>query len=72
MPRRSDGKIQALSLKQVASCENAVTPRERCRCRCNGEHHGVKRVGGLDRAAYEGLPEGDPHKLPEPRQRRLL
>lgn len=44
--------MRALSGRQAASCESAVTSR--CRCRCGGAFHGANRV-------VEFLDADDPH-----------
>jgi hypothetical protein len=54
--------VRALSFRQAASCEAAVSAR--CRCRCAGAFHGTLREVG-------DLRQGDPHALkdadsPEP------
>ena len=52
-----------LTEKQASRCENALTPR--CRCRCGGSLHGAKR-GGEDvpsRAFFEELADDDPHRV---------
>ena len=60
---------RALSEAQAKRCEEATHPR--CRCRCGGAAHGAKRLGeDPERAAFEQLPEDDPHHLPEKRQGR--
>lgn len=58
--------MRGLSLKQAAACENAITPR--CRCRCGGKFHGAGRAGPHDPPeAYTALGEDDPHYVePEP------
>jgi len=35
--------MKALSARQITLCEESVKPR--CRCRCSGALHGVKRTG---------------------------
>lgn len=67
----SEGKTytRRLSLKQAQACENALTPR--CRCRCGGALHGAKRGVADGYAAdelppeefFEGLPEDDAHRI---------
>jgi hypothetical protein len=42
---------------QAAACENARTPR--CRCRCGGRFHGAARVAA---ERLMDLPENDPHR----------
>ncbi len=46
-------KIKALSARGAQACEQAKEPR--CRCRCGGTLHGVKRGNVCD------LSVGDPH-----------
>lgn len=46
--------MKALSERQAARCEDAKTPR--CRCRCGGVLHGCGR--GVD---FRALPPEDPH-----------
>lgn len=61
--------MKRLSLRQAQACENAITPR--CRCRCGGALHGARRgvASGYDagelppRDWFAELPESDPHKL---------
>lgn len=50
--------MRTLSERQASACENATTPR--CRCRCGGLLHGAKR------GAVTQLPPSDPH-YPAPR-----
>lgn len=61
-----DGK--PLTARQAASCENAKSPPEKCRCRCGGAKH------GLGRGAVRSLPACDPHhpddESPADRKRR--
>lgn len=61
--------LRPLSAFQAANCEAAREPQ--CDCRCGGRFHGAKRVqiedGATDKqihAAFERLPDGDPHRLP--------
>lgn len=58
--------MKALSFSQVATCEKATKPR--CRCRCEGAAHGIRRSGLPE--FFEQLPEDDPHRIPE-RSRQL-
>lgn len=59
---------RALSLSQAATCENAKHPN--CRCRCGGAFHGIARIIDMtDRAAFEALPEDDPHHLPDAKEK---
>lgn len=54
--------MRQLSERQARNCEEARTPR--CRCRCGGRLHGVKRGGNNpERTFYEDLPDDDPHHL---------
>jgi hypothetical protein len=46
--------VRALSFRQAASCEAALSTR--CRCRCGGAFHGTLREVG-------DLRQGDPHAL---------
>jgi hypothetical protein len=46
--------MRALSFRQAASCEAALSTR--CRCRCGGAFHGTLREVG-------DLRQGDPHAL---------
>jgi hypothetical protein len=46
--------MRALSFRQAASCEAALS--KRCRCRCGGAFHGTLREVG-------DLRQGDPHAL---------
>jgi hypothetical protein len=56
--------MRALSKFAAARCENAKSPKSKCRCRCGGEHHGSARVTeDAPRENYEALPDGDPHQL---------
>jgi hypothetical protein len=59
------GPKRALSEKQAQRCEQATTPR--CKCRCGGQFHGSKRAGEAtpDRSFFESLPTDDPHALPK-------
>ena len=50
--------MKRLSVGQASACENATTPR--CRCRCGGLLHGVKRGIPVTR-----LPPDDPHHAEE-------
>jgi len=58
-----------LTARQVPTCENAKSPKRRCRCRCRGEFHGANRGKVRD------LPETDPHhpddESPKERKARL-
>lgn len=56
-------RARRLSQKQAQACENALTPR--CRCRCGGQLHGAKR-GGEEvppREWFEELAPDDPHRI---------
>lgn len=58
-----------ISERQARNCENALTPR--CRCRCGGLLHGIGRIAkNAPRVAYEALPEDDPHYLPPKKTER--
>jgi len=46
-----------LSCRQAARCENACTPR--CKCRCGGVFHG--RARSNEDVFFESLPADDPH-----------
>jgi len=50
----------ALEARNVAACENAVTPPEQCECRCGGAAHGKARGVSLSE-----LPQEDPHHRSE-------
>jgi len=52
---------RALTTRQALTCEGADTLR--CRCRCGGTYHGVKRSAMGE--YFEQLPENDPHHTPE-------
>lgn len=57
--------MRALSLRQAASCEQALHPK--CRCRCHGTYHGTGRAAfsaDRGRSFFEALPDDDPHRLP--------
>jgi len=56
--------VRALSERQASRCENAATPK--CRCRCGGRFHGAKR------GSVRELAPDDPHRPdpPESRARR--
>lgn len=61
--------MKSLSAAQAARCENATC--HRCKCRCNGKLHGAMRLTEFSgRAAYEALPEDDPHKVPTKEERK--
>lgn len=69
--------MRALSLRAAANCEYALTPR--CHCRCRGVLHGAKRLGDAwgetyppPREAFEHLPAGDPHRLPNAAEREQM
>lgn len=69
--------MRALSLRAAANCEYALTPR--CHCRCRGVLHGAKRLGDTwgetyppPREAFEHLPAGDPHHLPNAAEREQM
>ena len=56
--------MKALSLRQAASCEQALHPK--CRCSCHGTCHGTGRAAFAadgDRTFFEALPKDDPHRL---------
>lgn len=54
--------MRPLSEYAVYRCEQATTPR--CRCRCQGALHGAKRAGDRPRRAFfERLPKDDPHYI---------
>ena len=48
-----------LSKRQALTCEEATSPRYRCRCRCGGVYHGASRQLQFI------LVEGDPHEFKE-------
>jgi len=51
---------RSLSFRSASRCENAL--KERCRCRCLGKLHGVKRLApDATREDYAALPFTDPH-----------
>lgn len=58
--------MKPLTMTAAARCENACSPR--CRCRCAGKAHGrnVDMVVS-SRAFFESLPRNDPHYLPAKR-----
>lgn len=58
--------MKALSARQAFNCETAEGGR--CRCRCGGAAHGLKRAG--DRAALTALPADDPHRIAPKKTRR--
>jgi len=58
--------MNRLSLSRAKSCETATTGK--CRCRCGGLLHGMKR--GDDSAFFEGLPREDPHHARRKRERK--
>jgi hypothetical protein len=65
--------MRALSLRQASRCETAK--HRVCHCRCHGALHGVNRAQeeNPDRAFFETLDAGDPHRLPtkeEQKQKR--
>ena len=74
--------MKALSLRAAMRCEEACTPR--CRCRCGGALHGkfrhladVVRNGTNPEAAraardgfFEALPTDDPHYAMAPARRK--
>ena len=51
--------MKALSLRQVSNCEHAR--EKRCKCRCGGALHGIKRGDGEE--FFTCLPENDPHYI---------
>jgi len=56
--------LRKLSESQARRCENACTPR--CRCRCGGALHGAGRLtADAPRELFEQLPADDPHKIRE-------
>ena len=57
--------MRTLSLTAAKRCEGS--DHTRCRCRCGGALHGVKR--GLDESFFFNLPEDDPHRANERRQK---
>lgn len=57
-----------LNARQARLCENAVSPAERCRCRCAGAKHSAGRSALPE--FFEMLPRSDPHFIPE-RSRQL-
>lgn len=63
-----------LTYTQAARCETAKDPV--CHCRCKGQFHGRGVNAGdgkpieLNRAYFEALPDGDPHKLPTDEEQR--
>ena len=58
--------MRQLSLNQAKRCE--FSEHGRCRCRCGGELHGAMR--GLDEDFFHTLPETDPHKARERREKQ--
>ena len=52
------GYSRGLGELAAARCENATTPR--CRCRCGGKLHGAKRVIASPKGVW-ALPKDDPH-----------
>ena len=67
--------LRALSLRQAQTCEEARSPR--CRCRCHGSLHGGHAAADpdgdspvYDRAFFEALPADDPHHLPTEVERK--
>jgi len=64
--------MKALSLRAAMRCEEACTPR--CRCRCGGALHGTKRhqevEGFAAEAFFEALPIDDPHYAMAPARRK--
>lgn len=58
--------MRTLSLRQAQRCE--TSDHSRCRCRCGGALHGVKR--GLDESFFFSLPEDDPHRAVERRAKQ--
>lgn len=67
----SERKQRALTFKQANTCENATSPKYRCKCRCGGACHGIARIVS-DRLAFQELPVGDPHRLDDPKQHQLF
>lgn len=62
VPYNKDEPQKPLTERLARSCEEAGGPT--CECRCLGKLHGIARFGvGGPRAAYEDLPEDDPHHL---------
>ena len=57
--------MRALTARQATNCENAKSPR--CRCRCGGVLHGKERFGSLEESAL--LPETDAHHAAPPKPR---
>jgi len=53
--------VRQLSARQAAACENATTPR--CKCRCGGAAHGAARVT-IDELGL--LAADDPHRAGAP------
>ena len=54
--------MRSLSERQAKQCENAKTPR--CRCRCGGAFHGKGRLRmDAPRTDYEALDADDPHHV---------
>lgn len=58
--------MRSLSFRQISDCEHART--NRCRCRCGGKLHGIKRGDG--ETFFEALPVDDPHFLPTEEERK--
>lgn len=50
--------VKRLTAGEAARCEMARCGR--CRCRCNGAHHGARRTA--DPAELVALPASDPHR----------
>ena len=62
---------RALSEAQAKRCEEACHPR--CKCRCGGKFQVTAPRGAYpDRAAFEQLPEDDPHHLPPKGKKRTV
>lgn len=61
--------MRALSSRQAVRCETAKN--KTCHCRCGGQFHGAKRmIEPEDLAAYEQLPEDDPHHVRSTEERK--
>jgi len=69
--------MKSLTEKQAKRCEEAKTPR--CRCRCHGRYHGASRQRDIEierditqpltREFFEALPADDPHHIPPKKEK---